>query len=127
MKRTLATFMRIAFEATLHRILHAICAKILLDFAAKNHEKMLLRGFFLWLALWSGFLVVPDRAGSFSDDILALPWGLLGEAWGAPGGTWLAPDASQGGSGGHFFREHPWAFLALGGLWAARPGFWCKM
>ena len=51
MKRTLATFMRIAFEATLHRILHAICAKILLDFAIQNHEKMLLRGLFLWLAL----------------------------------------------------------------------------
>ena len=119
--------MRIAFEATLHRILHVICAKILLDFAAKNHEKMLLRGFFLWLALWSGFFVVPDRAGSFPDDILALPWDPLGRL-GALLGTLGSPlERSRGALGVFFFRKTPGPFCALGGLWGAGPGSWCKM
>ena len=127
MKRTLATFMRIAFEATLHRILHAICAKILFDFAIQNHEKMLLRGFFLWLALWSGFLVVPDRSGSFPDDTLALPWEPLGSLGALLGALGSPLERSRGALGVCFFHRTPGPFYALGGRWGAGRVFWCKM
>ena len=45
-KSTLATFIHITFEATMHRILHGICAQILKDWRPKCYKKCSWDGFF---------------------------------------------------------------------------------
>ena len=109
------------------RILHPISAQTLLDFAPKSDEKMLLGGFLLGLALWKPCFVVLVRSGSFPDGIVALPWeplGTLGALLGALGSPLTRPREALGDS---FFGKTPGPFLALGGLWGARPVFWSKM
>ena len=126
-KRMFAAFTFIALEGTVHQILHANYAQILLDLLTKNNEKMHLGGCFLWLALWKRFFVAPDRSGSLPDDILALPWealGTLGALLGALGSPLKRPRVAVGGT---FFHRTPGPFSLLagfGGPGALREASW---
>ena len=115
-KRMFAALPFLAFEATVHQILRVICAQISLDLRVQNDKNLYVGACFLWLPLWNGFVVAPDRSGSLPDAIWALPWEALGSLealLGAPGSA-LKP--SREALGGTFFGRTPGPFSLLASL-----------
>ena len=80
-----AKFTFIAFEATVHQILHTNCARNSLDLQKKKNQNIHLEGCLLWLELRKGFFSPWTVQGALKTPFgpsLGGPWGALERSWG---------------------------------------------